>query len=84
VDELEHEILTLVGQLVRGRSFFVTKDGCLGLGPRAAKPGDIVTVLLGGQTAFVLRPTDDEYYQVVGEAYCHGFMDAEAVIGSFT
>jgi hypothetical protein len=81
VDSWNMRFFGLVDELIRGRSFFVTKDGCLGLGPRAAKPGDIITVLLGGSTAFVLRPTDDGYHQLVGEAYCHGFMDAEAVLG---
>jgi hypothetical protein len=73
--------LRVVGRTICGRSFFVTKDGCLGLGPGAAKPGDIVTVLLGSQTTFILRPADGRQYQVIGEAYCHGFMDAEALLG---
>jgi hypothetical protein len=73
--------LALVGRLICGRSFFITKDGCLGLGPRAAKPGDIATVLLGSPTAFILRPADGGQHQVVGEAYCHGFMTAEALLG---
>jgi hypothetical protein len=81
VDSWNIRFLANVGQYLCGRSFFVTKDGCLGLGPRAAKPGDIVTVLLGGRTAFILRPADDGYYQVVGAALCHGFMDAEVLLG---
>jgi len=81
VDDWNMSFLGIVGQYVYGRSFFVTKDGSLGLSPKAAKPGDIVTVLLGGETAFILRPADDGYYQVVGEAYCYGFMDAEALLG---
>jgi hypothetical protein len=59
----------------------VTKDRCLGLGPRAAKCGDIVAVLFGGKSAFILRPADGKYYHVVGEACCHGFMDAQALLG---
>ncbi|KAE9363399.1 HET-domain-containing protein, partial [Stipitochalara longipes BDJ] len=73
--------LSIVAGHASGRSFFVTKDERLGIGPIAAKPGDIVTVFLGGHIAFILRPTDGGRYQVVGEAYCHGFMDAEALLG---
>jgi hypothetical protein len=81
LDHWNMRFLALVGQSICGRSFFVTKDGCLGLGPKAAKPGDIVTVLLGGKGSFVMRPADGGYYQFVGVAYCHGFMDAEALLG---
>lgn len=81
VDCWNMRLLALVGRFVCGRSFFVTKDGCLGLGPRAARLGDIVTVLLRSPTAFILRPADGGQHQVVGEAYCHGFMGAEALLG---
>ncbi|PVH79302.1 HET-domain-containing protein [Cadophora sp. DSE1049] len=81
IDSWNMGFLALAGRYVCGRSFFVTKDGCLGLGPRAAEPGDIVTVLLGDQAAFILRPADGRQHQVVGEAYCYGFMDGEAFLG---
>jgi hypothetical protein len=81
VDGWNTRFIALAGQRVCGRSFFVTRDRCLGLGPRAAKSGNIVTVLLGGSTAFILRPADFGYSQFVGEAYCHGFMDGEALLG---
>lgn len=81
VDSWNMRLLGIVRQNICGRTFFVTKDGRLGLGPKGAKPCDIIALLLGGGTAFVLRPTDGGYYQLVGEAYCHGFMDAEALLG---
>jgi hypothetical protein len=62
VDGWNRRFLGLIGSYICGRLFFITKDGRLGLGPRAAKPGDIVTVLLGGETAFALRPADNGYY----------------------
>ncbi|KAK6065750.1 heterokaryon incompatibility protein [Seiridium cupressi] len=49
-----------------GRSLFVTEKGYLGIGHPNTRPGDIVTVLLGGSTPWVLR----EYPEgciVVGE-----------------
>ncbi|PMD17916.1 hypothetical protein NA56DRAFT_648340 [Hyaloscypha hepaticicola] len=81
VDDWNIGFLATVGPYVCGRSFFVTKDGCQGLGPRAAKPGDIVTVLLGGPSAFILRPVDGGQHQLIGNAYCHGLMGAEALLG---
>jgi hypothetical protein len=58
LDDWNIRFLALVGQSICGRSFFVPKDGCLGLGSKAAKPGDIVTVLLGGKGSYVMRPAD--------------------------
>jgi hypothetical protein len=38
-----------------GRCVFVTSEGRLGLGPHVARPGDVVAVLFGGRTPFILR-----------------------------
>jgi hypothetical protein len=81
MDSWNGTFLGLVGSYIFGRAFFVTKDGSLGLGPKETRPSDIVTVLLGGNTAFILRPADGEQHQIVGEAYCHGSMDAEGLLG---
>jgi len=64
-----------------GRSFYMTEHRVPGLGPLAAKPGDHVTVLLGCKVPIILRPTTNGGYKVVGEAYCDGFMDGEALLG---
>jgi hypothetical protein len=44
------------------------------------KPGDVVCVLFGGGTPYVLRPTAtaDEYL-FLGSAYIHGIMDGEVI-----
>jgi len=81
MDSWNRRFLSDVGSYIRGRAFFVTKDGCLGLGPKGARPGDTVAVLLGGAAAFILRPVDGGHHQLEGEAYYHGFMDAEALLG---
>jgi hypothetical protein len=59
----------------------VAEGGSCGLAPLAALPGDIVTILLGCRSAMVLRPTSVGKYKVIGEAYCDGFMDGEALLG---
>lgn len=60
------------------RRFFVTESGRVGIGPRCMQPGDIVVVLRGGRTPFILRKKGDGYW-LLGTAYVHGIMDGEAV-----
>lgn len=67
-------------QATRNRRFFVTEEGHMGLGPRLTKPGDLVCVLLGSQVPFILRAVGD-WDVLVGECYCHGVMEGEAVRG---
>lgn len=66
-----------------GRTLCTTTDGRLCLSPIGTRAGDIVTVLLGGDSPIILRPTsvDRLQYWVVGEAFCHGVMDGEALLG---
>jgi hypothetical protein len=65
----------------QGRSFYVADNGACGLAPLAAKQGDIVTVLLGCDTAMILHPNADGSYKLVGAAYCDGFGTGEALLG---
>jgi len=62
-----------------GRRLFVTKSGVPGLGPALMQTGDIVVILPGSPWPIILRPLDNEEYQLVGAAYAHGIMDGEAV-----
>lgn len=54
----------------------------LGIGPKSAKAGDMVTVFLGCDSAMILGPTGvrDEY-RLVREANCDGIWDGEALLG---
>lgn len=81
VDLAEAAILymnTLRSQLI-GRIVFVTSKGYLGLGPQHLQADDVVSIIQGAVTPFILRPTGDGRYQLVGEAYVHGIMDGEAL-----
>ena len=80
-DNQNLRLLSLVGEFICRRLLFVTKDRCLGLGSKAAKPGDIVTILLRGKTTFILRLADNKYYRVIGEVYYYRFIDAKALLG---
>jgi hypothetical protein len=65
---------------MRERSFFTTKEGFIGLAPKAARTGDVVCVLLGCSSPLVLRPIESKY-QVVGECYVEGMMRGELLLG---
>jgi hypothetical protein len=43
------------------RRLFTTSDGRLGIGPKSMRQGDIVDVIYGGITPYVLRPFKDYY-----------------------
>lgn len=61
-----------------GHSFFTTTKGYMGLGSQAMKPGDVVSILAGGEVPFILRRAG-EFFQLVGECYVYGIMNGEAV-----
>jgi hypothetical protein len=39
----------------------------MGIAPRNARAGDTICVLDGGEVPYMLRPLDEQYYQVIGE-----------------
>jgi hypothetical protein len=57
------------------RLFWIDK-GLYGLGPHCMQIGDIVVVLYGGNTPYVLRPREDEYI-FMGQAYVDEIMNGE-------
>ena len=48
-------------------------DGTFGIRPACMREGDIVVVLFGGQSPYILRPHDDAYL-LVGQAYVDELM----------
>jgi hypothetical protein len=58
-----------------------TQNGWVGLAPAEVLPGDVIVLLVGGTTPFVLRPVTLEggkcKYVLVGESFVHGIMDGE-------
>ena len=63
----------------RGRRFFVTKKGYMGMGPQNLKEGDAVVIIFGGQVPYVLRQADDDTSKFVGDCYVPGLMQGEAI-----
>ena len=70
-----------VWQYCTERSIFTTEQGYIGLAPRAANPGDCISVLLGSDLPLVLRSKENNQYQVLGPCYIQGFMTGEALLG---
>lgn len=61
-----------------GRRLFRTKEGFAGLCPESTKPGDEFFLLANAHVPFVLRSVSSGVYELVGEAYVHGFMKGQA------
>jgi hypothetical protein len=57
---------------------FVTVSGYVGMAPAETEPGDLVVVLLGAAIPYVLRSSANKWH-LVGECYCDGVMDGEAL-----
>jgi len=76
---------------LHSRRPFISNTGYVGLAPSNVAEGDHICILLGGRTAYILRPelsAGSDAYTVVGEAYVHGimygeFMKSDPKIGSF-
>jgi len=63
------------------RRLFITSSERLGLGPAGMMSGDTVAILFGGNVPHILRPSEDNRWQFVGECYLDGYMSGEAMEG---
>ncbi|KAH7174235.1 heterokaryon incompatibility protein-domain-containing protein [Fusarium flagelliforme] len=63
------------------RRFVVTDSGHMGLAHHEVLEGDVIAVVMGMHWPVVLRERDDGGYRFVGDAYCHGVMNGEALTG---
>jgi hypothetical protein len=64
-------------QYARSRRLFRTNLGCLGLAPAASQVGDAVSFLNSARVPFILREKEDEKFELIGDAYVHGYMNGE-------
>jgi len=63
------------------RRLFFTRDlAYIGLGPKILEKDDVICVLFGGATPFILRPSGSNY-RLVGECYVFELMVGEAIEG---
>ena len=84
-NETVSKLFTSVLEACKGRSYFQTEEGHIGLAPKAAKLGDDICVILGCESLMCLRYKSSykssRQYQIVGECYLHGFMQGESLLG---
>jgi hypothetical protein len=67
-----------------GRRLFMTTSGLMGHCPVWASEGDIVIVALGSKSPLILRPTEENRYQLGGECFVNGMMHGEGLLGPFS
>jgi len=68
-------------QRLMNRRLFITSSERLGLGPAGMMSGDTVAILFGGNVPYILRPSEDNRWQFVGECYLDGYMNGQAMEG---
>ncbi len=75
------EISRTLGAIVEDKVMLVTERGYLGLGQEGSRAGDVICILAGGETPFMLRqsPADGGRSQFLSECYVHGVMDGEVL-----
>ena len=60
------------------RTFFISQQGYMGMGPAATEEGDVIVVALGCDVPLMLRKESD-HYLLVGECFVWGMMDGEVM-----
>jgi hypothetical protein len=71
---------TLIDVTVSKRQFIITRHGLMGMASGGVQQGDLVTVLLGADMPYVLRPPREAgSWKLIGESYVHGMMNGEAL-----
>ena len=79
---MSHESFDYAAELLavtRGRRFFATRGGRIGLGPAATQVGDELVVLFYCPTPYLLRDDAGGRTRLLGEAYVHDLMYAQAL-----
>ncbi|RYP50593.1 hypothetical protein DL768_003918 [Monosporascus sp. mg162] len=79
----EHSTYDLLMDAFKERRSFLGAEGFVGVGPLGVQAGDVICVFYGGSFPYVLREVETGgtwgTYKLVGEAYCDGIMDDEAL-----
>lgn len=76
MDILQQALVSLM-DIGASRRLFLTKARRFGISHNTLKIGDVVWLLAGAKTPFVLRPRQDGTYELIGEAYVDGMMFGE-------
>ena len=75
------QVYMLAMKKMHGRKPFCSADGFVGLVPAHARKEDVIAIVDGADIPFVFRSHSekgqDQYWQLIGEAYVHTIMDGE-------
>ncbi|KAJ4164493.1 hypothetical protein LMH87_006166 [Akanthomyces muscarius] len=77
IDRLATQLPYIAATGGRGRTLFRTNKLMLGLGHVAVQPGDIVVLLWGEKSPFIIRTRENGGFTFVGDAYIDGIMYGE-------
>jgi hypothetical protein len=74
------DYMSAVHRTCENRVFISTAGSKIGLGPSRGRLGDLVYIIRGTLTPFVLRPVEGKpgHFQLIGEIYVHGLTYGEA------
>lgn len=76
--QTNRQLITAITEICSGRCFVVIGDGRMGMAPDVARVGDLVVLVVGACTPFVVRLVGD-VFEVVGECYVDGVMQGEVI-----
>ncbi|KAJ8130201.1 hypothetical protein O1611_g3431 [Lasiodiplodia mahajangana] len=63
-----------------GRRLYAThRHGIIGLCPSLARRSDLLVIIHGGKTPYIIRNIGNGQFKFIGECYAHAFMHGEAV-----
>ncbi|KAJ3521508.1 hypothetical protein NM208_g13259 [Fusarium decemcellulare] len=78
-DTRKERYLRTIADYTRCRVLCITKKGYIGWVPDITRRGDFIFVFPGAKVPFVLRPSENGSFKLIGECYLHGWMYGEAI-----
>ncbi|KAH8911976.1 HET-domain-containing protein [Coniochaeta sp. PMI_546] len=78
---LELQYAKALSETMHGRVLIMSQKGWMGIAPQDVQAGDLIVVLLGLRTPFILRASSEageSSYRIIGDCYVDGFMEGEA------
>ena len=90
-EEFERELLdatertsrfnSFCGHSLLRKRFCITMEGRMGAVPPFCKEGDVICIIYGARTPYILREVNDGKFRLVGCCYIHGSMMGEIPTG---
>jgi hypothetical protein len=78
-EEHKYEMYKWIDDRGAGKQFCTTAKGYMAWVPEEAQKDDLVCLLFGGATPFILRHAQDGTYRMLGACYVHVIMLGEGI-----